>query len=313
MFYPESSEVKTRELTVKSRVSLTAEAMLIFMALSILFTVIILAFARLFSIINATLAPPVIILLNSIAYLAAAILTVVFFEKIHGGNTAYKPIAKLDGLSMSLMTLAIVGGLSLSYRILSPLSFFEGSSLDAVNSEGSLYFVQLLLTSSLIPAVAEELIFRGLVLKTLLPLGKVFSICVSSVIFALAHGSVDNLLYIFAAGVLIGFLYAETGSLVCCISAHFANNLVTVAEIAIVTYLPSNKAGQICLAIDILLILIGTLAALLLIFTHRKTYRVLPMDSGKELYSVTEYAKALISPVFLAYLLCVLLTEFIFS
>jgi membrane protease YdiL (CAAX protease family) len=90
-------------------------------------------------------------------------------------------------------------------------------------------FLYLLLFAAL-PAVGEELLFRGVVMRFAFNSGQNihFAILFSAAIFSLAHGSVYNFLPIMLAGVLLGYIYYLGSSLWVCIIAHFINNSIAV-------------------------------------------------------------------------------------
>lgn len=87
-----------------------------------------------------------------------------------------------------------------------------------------------LLLVALLPAVVEELLFRGIVMRfsysntRSVPMAILFS----AAIFALAHRSVYNFVPIMLMGVLLGYLYYATGSLLPSMLAHFLNNALGV-------------------------------------------------------------------------------------
>jgi hypothetical protein len=81
----------------------------------------------------------------------------------------------------------------------------------------------------LLAPVAEELVFRGAVLRTLLawkPERRWLMIVLSALLFALAHLNPAQLLHPFAIGLLLGWMYERTGSVVPGIVFHWANNTV---------------------------------------------------------------------------------------
>lgn len=86
---------------------------------------------------------------------------------------------------------------------------------------------------ALLPAVGEELLFRGIVMRFSYANSKsvALSILFSAAIFGLAHGSVYNFLPIMLMGVLLGYLYYATGSLLPSIFAHFLNNALAALGI----------------------------------------------------------------------------------
>ena len=90
-----------------------------------------------------------------------------------------------------------------------------------------------LLVLALLPAIAEELFFRGALQKTILRMsGKPWlSILISSVIFALLHNSVFKLLPILTLGILLGTVYYVTRNLWYNITIHFLNNAFAVLSV----------------------------------------------------------------------------------
>jgi uncharacterized protein len=81
-----------------------------------------------------------------------------------------------------------------------------------------------------IPALGEELLFRGVVMRFAYNNGQNihFAILFSAGIFGLAHGSVYNFLPIMMAGILLGYIYYLGGSMWLNILAHFLNNALAV-------------------------------------------------------------------------------------
>lgn len=90
---------------------------------------------------------------------------------------------------------------------------------------------------ALLPPVVEELVFRGTVLKCILPhplpgvSGEAWparsvwpAIFLSSLIFALAHLNPAQLPHAFLIGLLLGWMYARTGSIIPGVAYHWANN-----------------------------------------------------------------------------------------
>lgn len=67
------------------------------------------------------------------------------------------------------------------------------------------------LQTVILAPVAEEWLFRGLMLGRLLPLGERKAVAVSALCFALSHGSGEQLLYALAGGAVLGYLAVRTG------------------------------------------------------------------------------------------------------
>ena len=97
-----------------------------------------------------------------------------------------------------------------------------------MNSVGDLFIN--LLVMALLPAVGEELFFRGSLQKALLRLNKKpwLAILITAIVFGLLHGTYFKLLPIFALGLLLGIVYHLTQNLWYCITIHFINNALAV-------------------------------------------------------------------------------------
>jgi membrane protease YdiL (CAAX protease family) len=83
---------------------------------------------------------------------------------------------------------------------------------------------------ALLPAVGEELLFRGVVMRFAYNNGQNihFAILFSAAIFGLAHGSAYNFLPILFSGVVLGYVYYYSSSILLSILAHFINNALAV-------------------------------------------------------------------------------------
>lgn len=93
-----------------------------------------------------------------------------------------------------------------------------------------LEFVAVAFVVAVIPAVGEEMFFRGLILGDLLKsrVNVVTSILVSGLLFAVVHMEYQNTLAIWALGGFLGYLYYISGSLWLPIFVHFVNNFMQV-------------------------------------------------------------------------------------
>jgi sodium transport system permease protein len=82
-----------------------------------------------------------------------------------------------------------------------------------------------LLALALLPAVAEELLFRGVLWGAVRPRAGVSgAILVTALAFGLYHGSVYRFLPAAFGGLLLGVVRAASGSLWAALAFHFANN-----------------------------------------------------------------------------------------
>lgn len=108
--------------------------------------------------------------------------------------------------------------------------------------------------------LAEETLFRGLMLRRLLPLGERTAVALSALCFALAHGSADQLLYALAGGAVLGHAAVRTGRLWPCVLLHALAN----AAALVLGQLGSGAEWAVVLA----LLLLGCAAAVRLWRKH---------------------------------------------
>lgn len=79
---------------------------------------------------------------------------------------------------------------------------------------------------AIIPPILEELVFRKILCRHLLPLGEGYAIILSSVIFGLCHGNLFQFFYAFGVGLILSLVYVKTGKLLHTILFHFIINLI---------------------------------------------------------------------------------------
>lgn len=98
------------------------------------------------------------------------------------------------------------------------------------NSLSSFSFNIILL--ALIPAIGEELFFRGLIQKIFVGLFKntFAGILLTSLVFGVLHFQIDNLLAIVFASMLFGYTYEKSDNLFLTIILHFCFNLLALVS-----------------------------------------------------------------------------------
>ena len=91
---------------------------------------------------------------------------------------------------------------------------------------------------ALLPAIFEEIVYRGVVLKGLLSKFKPYvAIITSAVLFMFMHGSIAQTFYQLFLGLIFGFVVYKTGNILLSMIMHFVNN----ATILIVDYINSES------------------------------------------------------------------------
>lgn len=91
------------------------------------------------------------------------------------------------------------------------------------------WFILNVFVLAFLPAVCEELIFRGVILSGLRKnMSDMSAIALSAFMFALMHGSLQQLVYPFLLGLIFGLIVVRTGSTFASMLIHFTNNFLVI-------------------------------------------------------------------------------------
>lgn len=191
----------------------------------------------------------------------------------------YVPFAPAKPLPSAVAFLTIISavGLCMFSNIINSyvLTFFSEMGLtvpDApqtmVNTPAS--FAMNLFTLAVLPALLEEMIYRGYILRTLRPYGNWFAIIVSSLLFSLMHGNLRQIPFAFIVGLVLGVLYVVTDNIWVPIAVHFTNNAISVVMEYLGFSLTEEQTGMFYALIIYGLVFVGAVAAILLFARYRK-------------------------------------------
>ena len=98
-----------------------------------------------------------------------------------------------------------------------------------INPKSFGIFALSVFVTCVLPAISEELLFRGVIFQGLRRrFGDVASILLSSLMFALMHQNLQQLVYPFFLGTIMSWLVLRTGSLFSSMLVHFTNNFLTI-------------------------------------------------------------------------------------
>lgn len=138
----------------------------------------------------------------------------------------------------------------------------EALSVDPDNFSMFLY-------SCLLAPVAEEILFRGLIQRSLMPYGKKFAIFCSAVTFGLFHGNLIQAPFAFLVGLVLGYVASEY-SIGWAMLLHMINNLLLADSLNRLTSgLPEEAAALIIWGV----LLFFGIAAVAVILAKRKAIR----------------------------------------
>ena len=128
----------------------------------------------------------------------------------------------------------------------------------------------LFLYAGLLAPITEEILFRGLIQRSLLPFGKRFAIFCSAFTFGLFHGNLIQTPYAFLVGLVLGYVAAEY-SIGWAMLLHMINNLLIADSLNRLTAgLPEEAAAIVVWAV----LLFFGVAAIVVLISKRKDIRV---------------------------------------
>ena len=137
------------------------------------------------------------------------------------------------------------------------------------------------LTMAIIPGLCEEILFRGVFLKKMLPFGKNLAVVISAVFFALMHQMPLQFLYTFAAGLMLGYLFIYTGSIWWGVLVHTLNNAISVLVSVFEYYFDERSATIISYAMYALLAVAAIVSLSVLVCRKGKEQRTRESVFGK--------------------------------
>ncbi len=136
-------------------------------------------------------------------------------------------------------------------------------------------------TLSVLPAILEEILFRGFILQSLRRFGDLFAVIISALVFALVHGNFAQLPNAFIMGVTIAFLAVKTGSLIPGMILHFINNFgATVLDVFLISRTENEVlAGIYSLGYMGLYFFVGIIGIIILLVRDDKFFTLVPYKS----------------------------------
>lgn len=224
-------------------------------------------------------------LVGGVMYALSFVLPVPLFYVFSKGERtlplSFRPTLPRHTLAFVFVAMALISAASeVNYILLDLFGYFDGAATvtNAVPPLPYEYVLQLF-TVVIVPAFVEELLFRGLVLRNLLPFGKITAVVISAVLFGLMHQNPQQLLYTTVAGLILGFVYVYTESIWCCVLIHFCNNFVSMLHSLLLNSLPKAQAIAVLHLTELIIYVVGAVGAVWLLCRHKKP-AVDPLQTG---------------------------------
>lgn len=178
-------------------------------------------------------------LLNSIAYIAAYSIPVWFFLLLSKDKNV-QPFGLSVALSKDRPALVSVAMMFLGTAACFCASYVNSLLFPVSESASDLYFfneaqapyvlILMFISSAIVPAFVEELLFRGMILSSVRPYSESGAILISAILFGLMHQTPFQLFYTTVIGVILGVVRVKTGSIWVGVLVHFFNNLFSTIQ-----------------------------------------------------------------------------------
>ena len=223
--------------------------------------------------------------------------------------------ASWDGIHLLMATILMMGVMMTFY--FTHLQFFDYTSElvdSSVKTEENIslltplfviiYFAEI----AILPAIIEEMMFRGIIMRGLEQFGGLFAVICSSIMFSLMHGNFGQLILQFIGGLAIGLVvYVTRNYLLGCVM-HFVNNTFAFVYTLMTTPIfpgPINQkivavTGSFTIVLGVVFCLVGGIYFISMLFEKEKNKALGKTTNSryekKRFYQMQEYGQeALIS------------------
>lgn len=196
---------------------------------------------------------------NSVGQILFLGLATWFFVKLHTNGYGRQHFLRLevnrDTVSMTGLTVALILVIQPAIWFLSWLNaqmpvpeYFENvqsSQIELIEQflKGDHVLLLTLFHVGLVPAVCEEILYRGYVMRAFEKSWGIWpAMILSGVLFGLYHVQLTNLLPLAAIGILLAFVTWTSGSLYPAMAAHLVNN---GGSVLVGTYYPESAFAEL--------------------------------------------------------------------
>ena len=169
-----------------------------------------------------------------------------------------------------------------------------------------------IISTAVIPAIAEEYVFRKTICKSLMPYGPKTAVLVSAILFGLMHTTLHKVGFTFVGGIFLGWLYIASKDIKIPMLFHFIHNFMSCVGV-IIGYKVSNEAYAIFIIIySIILMVAGTIAFSRLKAARNEQEEVVVMlsdEEGNEVkpLSTSEKVTGFFTPLMIAFIVATII------
>ncbi len=217
-------------------------------------------------------------ILYSLAYCATFILPVITYY-LMSKRSVSEPLDLSLRLPEKHTIMKVLAVIFIGMSVVMTTAYLNSSLVPPIDFGDMLYgdgmqkpykIVLTFLSTAIVPAFVEELMFRGMIYKNLRPYGRSSAIVISALLFGLMHQNAAQLFYATAAGIVLAVVYEITGSFWCCVLLHFFNNYFAVLQEIWISKYSEERASMIVILAELCLFFLGLIFAVLWTLTKKK-------------------------------------------
>lgn len=149
--------------------------------------------------------------------------------------------------------------------------------------------------TAMLPALLEEMVFRGYIMGALLPYGQGLAVTVSAVLFGLLHSHPVQMVFATMVGLIFGWLVVWTRNIWVSVVLHFLNNLLSVIhQYASLTMADTEQSDRFILFSYVVVMMLGIIGLAVLLSTRGRSLRA-SVQPNSEMKTSRKYAVVLTS------------------
>ena len=238
-----------------------------------------------------------------VASLAAVVSGCLLFKKrseflipIKQSNKEFMVPAVFAGISLALLSNMVANIATISLNQVGVMPSYQ----QPIFGDGAFNIILTIITYTILPAIFEEAIFRGVLLQPLRKYGNMFAMIVSSLVFASCHGTLPQFITAFLTGMVLSLFVVRTGSLVTSMLIHLSYNTVAIISTLLSGSLFTSASDQsilvyLTMAMGAILICVG----LIHLYRLRKKFGPIWWVPKQTTYAVTgkEAVKSAVSSI----------------
>lgn len=165
-----------------------------------------------------------------------------FFDSI---RAKYPPKFKEAIIALCISLVCIFGFSSITNLFMELLYSFGYTSISAdIAIPNFGYYIMYVVFICVVPAISEEVLFRGLIANGLKRVSTVVAVFGSSFLFMIMHGSPDQTMHQFILGIVLALVFLISDNIWVPILVHFFNNFIAVT-FAYITYDSAPIEGEV--------------------------------------------------------------------